>query len=420
VNQKEAFKQLLDPLGGELNFFKESLEEAIRHFEVLSDHDTAKPDELFLILSAGWIATDDAWRDYLLSPEDISYNGILRRQLRSNMPEFSRETLRSQGLEQLPSDTREAVLESWKNPDSRTLALVQTALYLSLCVDFSRIENWERGHRRVITRDLSHFLPPLERLLEQAFSSDLSGWVISRVKDRLNKGLLSSLNDHAERTHSYILLFNAVTHASELRYGLFPGAVNSLDNVRELYGAVPVNHLLDGIVQSDLSALESLKIVRKIRPMASALQKSDLPPKGLRILNVNRSGTWTRTGTDGRPLILTGELANAISFWKTIREEQPDLRERCYFLVGEEYPLLLKETTLSRTGDLRKAVENWRNEHDRSGQYLFLPAQEILEDLSAANLERPPDFSGSRSTLYFQAWLDLYESNARTAFIDLA
>lgn len=413
VEDREVYDRILDRMGSELNFFKNTLGRALSHYEVISGTDAASPGVVYLILSAGLLADDETWRDYLLSPEDVSYNRILRRQLRRHTPDLTERVLNSDRLNALPPDVRDRVVSWVEDPHNKTYGLTQVSVYLSLAVDFSRVENWERGHRRILPQDLNHFLDPFEELLQDVTGESLAREVTATVRER-EDALLRSLNDHAESTNPYVSLFNALTFASELRYGLFPGAVNSLDNVRELYGTRPVNKLLDGIVNSDLSALESLKFSRKIRYLASALNKFDGATEEVRILNLDRSGTWSLSGDgvdEGDLVILTGELSNARSFWESVQDENPSVAARCYCLIGEEYPLLIKETTLSRTEELREVVTDCREGRSRTGQYLLVPARAILEPLTGSTSHGPTRTVPDPHSLFFDAWLELFESD---------
>jgi hypothetical protein len=413
ISDHSAYEDILEELGSELNFFKNTLSQSIYHLEVLKNGSTPCPAEIYCLLSAGLICNDSAWRDFLLSPEDISYNSILRKRLLLNTPDIRTEALDADRLQALPESVRSTVKQLLSEPYGRDYGRIQTALYLGMAVDFSRVENWERGHRRIHERDLEHFLYPLEESLSQYLDPQQVDDCLSSAIDQSDE-LLKSLNRHARSTYSYVYLFNALTFASELRYGFFPGGVNSLDNVRELYGTERVNSLINGIIHSDLSALESIKVSRKIRYLSSAISRSSLDLETAYVLNLDRSGTWSVPGdvaSDDSIFLLSGELSTAGPFWSRIKQRIPRLAERAYCIVGEEYPLLIKETSLSRTDELKRVVTDYRENSSKQGQYLLMPAHRIFESIEfGQNKGTETNHLQAPQALFMKTWLRLFES----------
>ncbi|MFB6346915.1 MAG: hypothetical protein ABEK50_14410, partial [bacterium] len=413
VSNSKPYLELLDNLGTELNFYKNTLSTAVRVLDLIKGNESVSEPELFLTLAAGYIATSNPWRDYLLSPEDVSYNRTLRRRLLTMDVNISDEILSSRSFSQLDAETAEEVRDLLNNPETVTFCRVQAALHIAHGIDYSRVENWERGHRRIERRDLDHFLQPLEELFETLLSSSQCTTLNEELSSLKNQQNLETINSLAHATHSYVYLFNSLNLASELRYGLFPGGVNSLDNARELYGTSVVNKILDGLIESDLSVVDSIKFSRKIHYFASALQKYNGSPGQLYFLNLDRSGTWSlpenQHTSDDSFFVLSGELSNTLSFWEKLQSENPETAKQCFCLIGEEYPLLIKETSLSRTKHLRDNISTLRRDESLAGRYLFVPPDRILGGVTPQPSSVTGQYDCDPMSLYIRSWLSLFD-----------
>lgn len=413
VNNPEPYRGLLDRLGTDLNFYKNTLATAVRILDLLKGSSALTPEELYLTLAAGQLGRADPWRDYLLSPEDISYNRTLRNRLLSLESSVTERVKNSESFAGLSEEVTSSVDNMLSAPDQLRFIRIQTALHLAHGIDFSRVENWERGHRRIEPRDLDNFFTPLESLV----SPHLDDSALSQLEDEYQSlkspNKLETLNALSSATHSFVYLHNSLNLASELRYGLFPGGVNSLDNARELYGTDRVNRILEGLIESDLSVVDSIKFSRKIRYFASAVRKLDQTPDKTLFLNLDRSGTWSLPGSiegDRNALfVLSGELSNALSFWDRVRNREPRTADRCFCLIGEEYPLLIKETSLSRTEELRRRITQYRAGHDTAGRFLLVPADTILSDISPYSTRESDVYRDDPMSLFMRSWLKLFD-----------
>ncbi|MFB6346724.1 MAG: hypothetical protein ABEK50_13280, partial [bacterium] len=415
VSNKQPHLKLIDRYGVELNFFKNTLATGIRIMEEL-----AKPfDDLpvramtFALLGSGIIAEEKHLRDYLLSPEDISYNRAMRRRLISHSVPMSDMLFDTEQFQQLSTETQNTVksLLTEANPPL-AYGLFQTALYLSLYIDFSRVENWERGRRKIKSQDTRHLLPPLEKMLPRHINEDVADGILDRVRNFMNDGGDETLNRFSRPSYSYVYLFNALSLGRDLRYGLFPGGPSPFENARLLYGVNRVNLLLKGMVQSDLAAPEAVKISRKIRYLSGALQRHPVSPGEIHFLNLDRSGAWNlpEYDSDNDPMfILSGEFQNTLSFWKQLQEQHPEALPYCHTLVGEEFPVLIKETSLAYTDFLAERIQSYRRKENLVGRHLLMP----IGDLFARPPEQPEpvlmSYHNKPPGLFINAWLALFD-----------
>lgn len=415
INNPAPYFQLMERYGDEMNFFKQTLATGLQIMEEISerDRDLPLPAMTFALLGYGIIAEEEGLRDYLLSPEDISYNRAIRRRLVSHTVRIADRVMKTEAYRSLPENVRETVKSILLEAEpSYAYALTQSSLYLSMFLDYSRVENWERGRRIVTARDIQSVLSPLRRMMPRHVSERVRDRVFDQIQETMNGAGIARFNEHARPSYSYIYLFNALSLARDLRYGLFPRGHNPFQNVRLLYGVQRTNRLLHGIVHSDLSAPASVKICRKIRYLASGLKRHATKPTDIHFLNLDRTGSWQLPdlANDNHPmLILSGDLLNCLKFWEEIREEKPEVMDYCFTLVGEEFPVLLKETSLAYTDFLRKRISRFRQGQNRVGRHLMIPISELFRKAP----ERPePVILSYRNLppgLFINAWLALFD-----------
>ncbi len=405
---------LLRSYGADLNFFQNTLGLAAEILTRLTEPlDVDLPALIFTTVASGIFSQDEDIKDYLLSPEDISYNRSVRRRVISHsvpIVEMVQETEAFQSLSPERQKRVTGLLEGAEPPVE--YGLVQTALYLAFYIDRSRVENWERGRHIIRRRDILSLLPPLEEMLPRHISEQASRAVIERTEDLVRTEGTGLFNRLSRPSYAYIYLYNALSLASDLRYGLFQGGQNSLQNIRLLFGVERTNLLLEGIYDSDVSVREAVKICRKLRPLAAALRHHPENPDSLTFLNVERPGTWHLAldrETPASHYLLVGDFVNSVKFWRNLKENQPEETDRCYVLVGPDYPLLIKETSLAYTDYLRQQVGTFRSDQQPVGRYMLMPARALLEEAPP-----PPEpvllsYRNKPAGLFINAWLTLFD-----------
>lgn len=415
VKDPSPYFKLLDRYGDELNFFKNTLATGLQIMEEIAEPNQKlpMPAMTFALLGYGIIAEEEGLSDYLLSPEDISYNRAIRRRLVSHTVRIAERVMKTEAYKSLPENQQKTVKSLLLNArPALPYALSQSALYLAMYLDYSRVENWERGRRIVTHEDVHSILRPLERMLPRHVSEEVRDRVLQQIRETIQGPGIDRFNQHARPTYSYIYLFNALSLARDLRYGLFPGGHNPFQNVRLLYGVQRTDRLLQGMVYSDLSAPEAVKICRKIRYLASALKRHPYPPTDVHFLNLDRTGSWQlpELEKDEQPmLILSGDLLNCLQFWEEVREKNPEVVDDCYTLIGEEFPVLLKETSLAYTNFLEERIAEFRKQENRVGRHLMIPVQELFRNAP----ERPEpvvlSYRNLPPGLFINAWLALFD-----------
>lgn len=439
---------LLDSLKPQFNFVKHQLSVSLQIAVLLGRmwEKSGGPklsDEDWRIVCAGTLLhgsllDDPALADYALSPEDISSNRALRHHLSGLQISIVSLIEKRPDLSGfLGKEERHRLMrlfdESWPiAPELLPFYLVQTGLIFGSFCDFSKVENWKRGKVEILPEDLEflwEFLSREFQSLHLGAYPDLLTRLGSVMNEFCGKKGPEILNGYAAQTHSYVRLFNALSLAAELRYGLKARGFDLFHHVRTIYGADVGDCLIEGIMEADFPLREKVKFARKLRILAAAHAAEHLPPSHIQFLNTDhplgvppvqevRAAIRDdhRRPAGSTLLVPSGDYDRTERMFLNLRlrlnpEEFQKVRRKAKFLVGENYPLLIKEKSLQKTDDFHQRISEFRARKRVSSRHIFVPAGELL-DLGAPKdgTERKSNGpQGEKGLFAFRAWMRLFE-----------
>ncbi len=438
---------LLDALKPQFNFVKHNISISLQLAVLLgrkweaADGTRLDPAQWRRIcagtLLTGQLLSDESIADYALSPEDVSAHRSLRHLLSEwsgsmvALMERYREMCR--GIEDDEWPEIRNLFDEAPLSKSNTICflLIQTSLVFSSFCDFSKVENWKRGWVHIAPNDLESLWEfvgaQLLRLCSAPAGNSLDSF--GKIMRAFCAGDgPETLNRHARATHSYIRLHNALSLAAELRYGLKARGFDLFHNVRILYGTEMADTLTDAIMSADFPLREKVKFARKLRILAAALGTEKLLPEQIYFIHTDHPlgvppvedltqmlQDRSETGNRGAPLLIpAGDYDRTERVLLHFQDrlsggQRRHLMERAKFLVGESYPLLIKEKSLLRTGFFESRISDFRRRQNLSTRNIFLPVGELLD---FQKRDDPPDaeLAGREKGLFFfRTWMKLFE-----------
>ncbi|MBI4179409.1 hypothetical protein HY522_08320 [bacterium] len=377
------------------------------------------------VLAAGALFEDGVIADTLHSPEDISANRPLRRQL-MNMPvpiaRLASDFLSKSGLSAAARDRLAVLFSSGPRIGSETVvfSLIQTGLIFGAYGDFSRVENWRRGTVQIAREDLEW----MWEFIEQEFERELGRPtpVGPAVRDFCRTEGESLLNRMAGRTHSYLRLYNSLSLAAELRYGLKARGFDLIHHVRTLYGPDVTRVLTEAIMEANFTPRDKVKFARKLRILAQALAAEGRPCGRIRFLQTDHPLGFPSLSELRRSLqgpyptlvVPAGDFHRACQLFDILRDrmsrdESRVFRRSVRVLVGEDYPLLIKEKSLEWSDRFRERIGAYRRRRRLSSRYIFVPFQELLMGDRYHPPAASPPAAGDKGLFYFRTWLRLFD-----------
>lgn len=410
---------LLEPPRGEVAFGLQTFVSAIEiaHHLARSFPGADRRRLARWIAAASALVDDPAVGAYLLSPEDMATNATLRASLLEAPRDLAgRIAARAPDV---------AALSNPATPGDEVLhAIAQTALYLAHYADESRIENWRRAKIDIGPEDIREvggawlgeigprLAPPLRAALAAAL--DDLGRPGGEGIDLLNR--IAGLGD------DYLILYNALTVAAELRWGLQPRGLDVVGNVRMMYGTRVTEMILDGIFNAQMPPRDKVKFARKLRMWADALRPEAEAFDEVRFLNADSIAALARVEEvravlGGRVLfVLAGSHEKASVVFGRVADglgasDRAALGRNLRVLVGEDQPVLMKEKTTLLTEEIGARIRAWRAGAGVGRRVALAPAEVVLDLGAVASPPFPrPEATPADSALdFFRAWVRRFE-----------
>ena len=450
--------RLLDALKPQFTFAKQNLSVSLqiavalgRRWEKTARTKLSEDDWRAItagILLSGTLLDDETLADYALSPEDISANRALRHLLFDARPPLWSLIRRRNDLPGALKDSDEARLrrlfdDSPVDPaDAVPFLLIHTGLIFGSYCDFSKVENWKRGKIVISAEDLE-FLWELLHGAFQAHGLKPPARFDESLRAFCRKPGPALLNAHAAKTHSYVRLFNALSLAAELRYGLKARGFDLFHHVRTIFGGKVADLVVEGIMTADFPLREKVKFARKLRLLAAAVQEERGLPARLMFIHTEQP-LGAPPVRDIRRALRIGPAAGRApalmvpsgDFDRTERmfsylcarfdpQEFRDFRRQAKFLVGEDYPLLIKEKSLQKTDWFRDRIAAFRKSRNLSSRHLFVPVSELTDPGPSTAGGRdagtwgaggadpgggiPAARGGDKGLFFFRTWMQLFD-----------